>query len=458
MIFSVHKNLRSLIGIATVYAMVSCAIAAEPPLPSGLGGEKAAGGKVSSLPASGYLPFELSGFWESRVGVRTQEDPNEKDMSIAETRLQLEMEKGWENVTLRLTSDLLYDSVLDEHDVNIEEGEGLLDLREASMLIRAAEFLDIKIGRQTLTWGTGDLLFINDLFPKDWNSFFIGRDDEYLKAPSDAVKLSFFTGIGNFDMVYTPRFDADRFINGQRISYYNCARDQITGRNAIVRVERPDGWLDDDELALRLYRNLRGYELDVYAYRGFWKSPAGTDPVNRRAIFPELSVFGASIRGALRKGIAHLEFGYYDSEEDRDGEDPLIRNAESRLLVGYEQEIGSEFTGGVQWYVEHMHDHKDYKHSLPSEIPQKDRNRQVVTLRLNKLLMNQNLKLTIFIYYSPTDEDAHLRPKVNYKLSDHLTAEIGGNVFLGEKDHTFFGQFKKNNNVYAGLRIGFFAD
>ena len=43
-----------------------------------------------------------------------------------------------------------------------------------------------------LTWGTGDLLFINDLFPKNWKSLAIGRDDEYLKDPSGAVKASFF--------------------------------------------------------------------------------------------------------------------------------------------------------------------------------------------------------------------------------------------------------------------------
>ncbi|MFW6031595.1 MAG: hypothetical protein ACOC9T_03300, partial [Myxococcota bacterium] len=32
--------------------------------------------------------------------------------------------------------------------------------------------------------GTGDLVFLNDLFPKDWRSFLLGRDLDYLKAPS----------------------------------------------------------------------------------------------------------------------------------------------------------------------------------------------------------------------------------------------------------------------------------
>ncbi len=62
----------------------------------------------------------------------------------------------------------------------------------------------ITLGRQILTWGTGDLVFINDLFPKDWVSFFIGRDVEYLKAPSDALKVSAFSSWANLDLVYTP--------------------------------------------------------------------------------------------------------------------------------------------------------------------------------------------------------------------------------------------------------------
>ena len=46
--------------------------------------------------------------------------------------------------------------------------------------------------------------------------------------------------------------------------------------------------------------------------------------------------------------IANAEFGYYDSRDDSNGSNPLIRNSEWRVLVGYEQEIAPELTGGVQ--------------------------------------------------------------------------------------------------------------
>jgi len=61
----------------------------------------------------------------------------------------------------------------------------------------------------------------------------------------------------------------------------------------------------------------------------------------------------------------------------------------------------------------------------------------------------------MFTYYSPTDADAYMRPNIRYKIDDHWTVEVGGNVFVGKDDHTFFGQFERNSNIYASLRCAF---
>lgn len=57
--------------------------------------------------------------------------------------------------------------------------------------------------------------------------------------------------------------------------------------------------------------------------------------------------------------------------------------------------------------------------------------------------------------FSPSDLDAYLRPAVKYKLTDSWSVELGGNVFFGEEEHTFFAQFARNTNVYLGLRFSF---
>ncbi len=393
------------------------------------------------------LPFEFHGFLEGRGSLRTQDDPHEsKTATLGETRLQLHLFKALDWAKFRIKSDFLYDGVVEGPDV---------DLREANAILTPFEFMDLKVGRQILTWGTGDYIFINDLFPKDYKSFFIGRDDEYLKAPSDALKASFYTKAINFDFVYTPKFNPDRFIDGKRLSYFNPQLGRLAGEDAVIYPRKRDEWFQDSEIALRLYRNIKSYSLALYGYNGFWKSPVGFDPQAGKATFPRLSVYGLSARGKVWKGIGNIEMGYYDSRDDRSGKDPFVPNSQFRFLAGYEQELAKDFNMGVQYYLEMMLDYGAYKRTLPRGSQAANEYRHVITLRLTKLLMYQNLKLSLFTFYSPSDQDVYVRPNIHYKITDHWSAEAGANIFFGEKDHTFFGQFKDNTNVYLSLRWGF---
>jgi len=402
--------------------------------------EKANRSFLSNLPE-----VEVHGFYEMRAGYRLRKDKYEKDMAIMENRFQVDLSSYLDWGDIKVKGDVFGDLVEEQAD---------FDLREANIFTRPFDFMDLKVGRQILTWGTGDLLFINDLFPKDWQSFFIGRDVEYLKAPSDAVKISLFSDFANLDVVYTPQFDPDRFISGERISYWNSNLGRLAGQDAIVHTDKPNRWFRDSEIAARLYKNIKNYEFALYGYRGFWKSPGGQNTAMNQALFPDLNVYGASVRGAIGKGIANLEIGYYESADDRSGRNFLIENSQMRYLLGYTQEIGKDFTAGLQYYVEQMLDYSRYKRNLPAG-PAKDRDRHVATLRLTKLLMNQNLRCSLFTYFSPTDKDVYMRPNVHYKISDNLAAEAGANIFFGDYPHTFFGQFQNNTNIYTAVRYSF---
>ncbi|MEJ2700871.1 MAG: hypothetical protein P8Z79_00345 [Sedimentisphaerales bacterium] len=391
------------------------------------------------------LPIETHGFFETRGGYRLLDDKYEKDMSIMESRFQLDLSSYLDWGDLKYKGDFYGDLVMEK---------GYYDTREANVFTRPTDYMDVKVGRQILTWGTGDLVFINDLFPKDWQSFFIGRDTEYLKAPSDAGKVSLFSDWANLDIVYTPQFDPDRYISGERISYWNSNLGRLAGRDAIVHTDKPNEWFRDSEIAARLYKNIKDYELALYGYRGYWKSPGGQNPTRTKAIFPDLNVYGASIRGSVGKAIANAEVGYYESADDLSGKNPLINNSEMRYLVGYTREIAKNLTMGLQYYVEQMLDYSGYKRYLPSS-PARDRFRHLTTLRLTKLLMNQNLRCSLFTYYSPSDKDVYMRPIVNYKASDNVAVEVGSNIFFGDHPYTFFGQFHNDTNVYAGMRYSF---
>lgn len=471
----------------------------EPELPSGLGDQKQNGQEQPSLPSglgdpkqkepenpalpSGLdekhqwkepkekktdikaqkewkLPMELDGFWELRAGTRINDDPVHDDISLAETRFQLSYDRMITEYLargqLQITSDFIYDAVENDHDdIDLEKGEGFIDLREFWISFTPVEFMDIKAGRQILTWGTGNLIFLNDLFPKDYQSFFLGRDLEYLKAPSDAVKASFYSDIINVDFVYTPRFDADRFVDGTRLSFFDPALGRLRGEDKPLKTSRPDDWFEDDELAVRIYRNIDAYELAVYAYQGFWKGPSGTDPVTGRRTFPELSAYGASLRGPAGPGIGNAEFSWYNSEEDEDGDDPLVKNSEFRFLLGYDQEIATDFTMGMQYYLEYMLDHEEYEKNLPPGFSSRDESLHWVTIDLRYELLAQNqLVLSLFTFYSLSEQDVCFRPKITYDYTDNWRFQIGANLFLGDRE-AFFGQFEENSNLYSALRYSF---
>ncbi|BCG64251.1 MAG: hypothetical protein methR_P2024 [Methyloprofundus sp.] len=429
----------------------------SPALPSSLN----QAGNIAEEEESEYFglfdkdePFiNISGFWDIRGGVRTQDDPYSDQLSLGETRLQLALQKDVGPFSMNLVTDFLYDAQVDAHHINLNTGKGFIDLREANIAFSPISFLDVKVGRQILTWGTGDLIFINDLFPKDWQAFFIGRDLEYLKAPSDSLKTSFFTDYANLDFVYTPWFDADRGITGEKLSYYNPMLGSLAGQNAVIEPETPSG----GEFALRLYKNVGVNELALYGYHGFWKSPQGFNPATGKARYPKMRSLGASIRRPIWKGIANIEVGYYDSYEKSSSSDPFTPNSEARFLIGYEQEIVQNFSIGVQYYVEWMQDYKHYvtgQQQIGAE-PLRDEVRHLLTNRLTLMTHQQNVTWSLFTFFSPSDMDAYFRPNIAYKVTDAWMVEAGGNFFVGHKESSFFGQFEKNNNVYGSVRYSF---
>ncbi len=99
--------------------------------------------------------------------------------------------------------------------------------------------------------------------------------------------------------------------------------------------------------------------------------------------------------------------------------------------------------------------HDRFMQSLPPGTFAQDKNRHTFTVRLTQLLLKQNLSLFLFRFYVPSDGDAYLRPIVHYKVSDSWTATVGGNIFTGDNQTTFFGQLEDNSNVYARVRYSY---
>ena len=392
----------------------------------------------------------IHGFIELAYGTHTQSNPwVDRNDTLNEARLRLEFSDYFGQLYVGYKGDFTIDDLTwDGPFIDTKT-------REALVRFSPSENTDLYLGRQILTWGTGDLLFLNDLFPKDWVSFFAGREMEYLKAPSDAIKLSYFNKVANLDLVWTPEFDADTFINGERFSYFSPLANQIVAAPPRLSTEQPGSRLDDGELALRLYKNINGYEYALYGYHGFFKSPVAFNPKNGLNYFPKLSSLGASVRGTVQGGIGNMEVSWYQSRDDSDGSDPFIPNSQLRFLTGFERELVSRLTLGLQYYLEWTQDYRALKKHSPLPDKEPEEYRQLITTRLNYRAYQDKLTLSLFVFYSPTDDDYFAMPKVSYRLSDTWSGEMGMNLFGGRDDYTFFGQFEENSNFFARLRYSF---
>lgn len=398
-----------------------------------------------SVPAFA-VDFSLHGFIQGNYAADTaSSNPDGGDFKWAEERVQLKLDASRDPSRLFLKTDAFYDHI--DNKAELELREGYLD--------HTASSWDLRVGRQVITWGAGDLLFINDVFPKDYEAFFSGRPLEYLKKGVDGVKAGLYPGFASFELVAIPFFEPNRFPDPKR-SWLFDPMPGITTRE----VREPATNFKNTEIALRAYRDIAGYDASLYYYRGFSRQPfARPDnpaaPTRLALFYPRLSVYGASLQGKALDGILSLEAGYYDSREDRSGTDPVIPNSQTRFLIGYQRQLWEECTLGLQYYFEYMHDYSAYKRNLPPGFPRESRLRDLVSVRLTQLLMHQTLTLSWFSFWGPSDGDYLLNPEMKYNFTDHIWGAVGGMVFGGRKQWSQFGQLDRNDKVYLQIRYEF---
>lgn len=381
-----------------------------------------------------------TGFVEGALGARWADVDNLDALTLGDLRLRAETGYDFESIRLDFKADLNWDQVVEELDAK---------LRELAASFRVGGSTDVKAGRQVLTWGTGDLLFLNDLFPKDFISFFAGRDDEYLKAPSDTLRVSYYAEAFNTEVAWTPKFTPDNYVYGERFAFYDPRLgDAVAPENPRKASEPGNG-----EVALRLFRTVAGTEWALYGYLGRWKQPVGVRP-SGQPWFPEMNAWGGSVRTTLGPGILNSEFSWYDSRDDRDGDDPLVPNSQLRFLVGYEQELVANLTAGGQLYAEHILDHDRLMEASPDPASEPEEWRTVVTLRLTHRAFRETLTSSFFAFWSPNEGDFYLRPNMAWRRDDHWTFSGGFNLFGGDVE-TMFGQLEDNSNGWLRMRYNY---
>jgi hypothetical protein len=387
-----------------------------------------------------------SGFAEAGLGVRLGDDPViDSTSTLEDLRLRVESEWQAQSVSIALKADLAYDGV---------ENAATGDVRDLTAAFSIGKSTDFKIGRQVQTWGTGDLVFLNDLFPKDFVSFFAGRDDEYLKAPGNAIRVTRFSKTLNVDFAWTPVFTPDIYLTGERFSFFSPIAGGNVAPNPPLSAVKPSKSLANGEFALRLFRTVEGREFALYAYHGFFKQPTALTP-SLQASFAPLTAIGGSVRRPFGPGLLNAEVSYYASRDDRSGTNPLLPNDQFRFLTGYEWEAKPRLTVGLQYYLEWTMNHDELIANSPFPEFEPSEFRHLLTNRLTYRTPRDRHSFSLFTFLSPSDRDVYLRPVYTYRHSDQWSISAGGNLFGGDEPQTFFNQLRDASNAYVRLRFSY---
>lgn len=403
---------------------------------------------------SGFLEFEQA---RNISGVGAQQnDPRGVDTVLANRKLRLQAIRPFESGGWYGKIDYFYDDVTYEHE---------FDVRELRFQYKAFEWLDVSAGRQVSTWGVGDMLFINDLFPKNWLANFQGREMDMLKDPNNSLRLTSYFYDMIFDFNYSPEFTPDKTPTGQRFGVFDPNTSMVLANrdapNKYTPLNKNGLKIKDDELALSVKKKISNHELALYFYDGLYKAPRGLYLGNRlTAYHPTLNVYGVSDEGQVGPGIFSFEAGYYDSREDRKGTNFLVENSKLKYLFGYRMDLTAQFSFAAQWYQERMLDYDQYVNSVLLSNPagfsyRKKEYHNTFTLRLTYKAMQETLWLSLFSYLRPQDKDSFTKLEVSKKFTDTLKVTTGVNIFTGKEHYRDreFGMLKDDDNVY--LRVNF---
>ncbi|MHB1291366.1 MAG: hypothetical protein ACYCY5_04160 [Sulfuricella sp.] len=396
---------------------------------------------VLLAPLAARAEVTLSGFVQQNTAFNAvAANPDGRHYKWLEERAQLKLDATGGAWRLLAKGDFAYDHLGRQDESELREG----------YLDYAAGNWDLRLGRQVITWGLGDLVFVNDVFPKDHEALFAGRPLEYLKRGVDAVRLGAYPDFASFELVVAPDFSESRTPDPRRFGLYD-PMPAVSNRETV----KPG----QGDVGLRIYRDVAGYDAALYLYSGFQRTPSMrpdsmTAPTKITYFYPKLSVYGASVSGRAGEGVLSLEAAYYDSRQDRAGSNFAVPNSQTRLLAGYQIQPVEDLSLGFQYYAEHMRDYDAYLAAQPAGFPVDKRWSHTVTARLTQFYRHQTLRLSVYASYNASNGDNFINPEVRYSFTDQVWGAVGANLF-GGKPWGQFGQLSRDDNVYLQMRYEF---
>ena len=377
------------------------------------------------------LSLQLNGFVDSYHAL--QLGSPYKVMS-SRTRLRLEMRANYGEASLFSSVNLAYNSL-------IKEQSGAF-LREA-YFDYAGKYLEVKAGRQIVTWGVADGLRITDLIsPMDYTEF-MANDYDDIRVPVNAINLKYPGESFSAELVFVPVPEYFVMPSGEDNPWSMPVPEGVS----MDLSGTPEKHIKNSEVGTRLRFFLENLDFSLTALRTFNKSPvtiADYDPETKsvviQGIYKPMYVLGGDFSIPVSEFVVRGEMAGYFGE-------PIALNDSRRyrLRKTFNVLLGLDWYAGDNWTFMVQYMHKiimDYRKELGM-----DQNTSMVTARISKEVLNNTLKLSVYGMYDIDNVSFYIRPAADYLLNDQITLSLGADILGGRRGT--FKTYEDNTQIWV---------
>jgi Protein of unknown function (DUF1302) len=396
---------------------------------------------ISSLSAQS---LSFNGYVRNYVGVLTQGD---NEYSILQNTFNLNVEHSQDMVSFKANPYMYY-----YDDNNLEIG-----LREVYMDI-FFDSIDLRIGKQQIIWGKADGVFITDIIsPKDLREFLLQDFDE-IRTGVTAVKANYYQGNNTLEFVWIPTFTPTALpeigslwfpdLNFPVQPVFDNSKKEVKGSlensevfakysalTSLVDFEIMAGYAWDDDPTMHITRSIDPQTKQLTGLT--------VTPVHHRLAIGGGS-FSTTLGGWVVRGEgAYYQGKYFNSTDPFDG-DAVVKKDYAHYLLGVDYSLWDVRLSGqfIQQAI------VDYDENITQ-----DEYDNTVTFLARRDFLRETLTLELFTYIGLNNEDALIRPRLYYDLTDGFEILLGANIFTGNQGS--FGQYDKNDMLYAKVKYSF---
>lgn len=367
----------------------------------------------------------------------------DNEFSIIQNTLNLNLEHSQDMVAFK-ANPFIY---------QYPDKEVQIGLREAYMDI-FFESVDIRIGKQQIIWGKADGVFITDIVsPKDLSEFLL-RDFDEIRMGVTGAKFDYYLNDNTFELVWLPVFTATMMPGEETIWYPQM---DFPVQPDINDPEEIKGSLKNSEVFAKYsamtslvdFEIMAGYAWDDDPTMHITKTMDSLGmhlTVNPK--YHRLTIGGGSFSTTLGPTVLRGEGAYYAGKyfntADQFAKDALVEKDYLHYLVGLDYTLW-EINLSAQFIQQAILDYDD-------AIDQ-DEYENTVTFLARRDFLRETLTLELFSYIGINNEDALIRPRILYDLTDGFEIQFGANIFTGATGN--FGQYDDNDMVYAKIKYSF---